>query len=256
MIEVKKISGVHNYCNRWCERCRFANRCEVALHEAKSKIHASDKNVWDTVQSNLNEAFELLKSMLKEMEEDFENTISDEISNHDLIAPQKLTAEISAPKKELFLHINKTSKDYGFAAINWFDNTEDILKIKEEQLNQLHNIGAKDIIHEAQILKEAISIVEWNMFLIGAKLNRATADDDFPMIDDDPIQTDANGSAKVALIAIDDSLAAWNIIRETIPELSDESLDMLAMLSRLKKDSLKAFPDAHKFIRPGFDTEE
>ncbi|MDB5210640.1 MAG: hypothetical protein JWQ30_1467, partial [Sediminibacterium sp.] len=23
------ISGIHNYCDRWCERCTFTNRCSI-----------------------------------------------------------------------------------------------------------------------------------------------------------------------------------------------------------------------------------
>lgn len=255
MIEIKKISGVHNYCNRWCERCDFVNRCEVGLHEQKAKekrLTSSNEDVWETVHNNLEEAFDLLKEMLQEMEGDIKNAISEELENTEIPTPDHLPAS-DTPQPPLFNHINEASKKYGFEANSWFQDNNEILKSKENQLKQLHIIGAKHIPQNAEIINEAISVVQWNMFLIGAKINRATRKDEFPMIDKDPIQNDAHGSAKVALIAIDDSLAAWNTIREMIPELSDQLLDMLASLSRLKKDTLKAFPNAHKFIRPGFD---
>ena len=256
MIEVKKISGIHNYCNRWCERCNFTERCAVALHEKKTKekrAESSKKDVWGTVHDNLQEAFGLLKDMLKEMEGDLEDIISDEIDNDDLTLKKQAPPATDNQRKQLFSHINEASKNYGFATNDWFTDNHDILKDKEQQLKQLHTIGATHITQDAKLIKEALAVIQWNMFLVGAKLNRATRDDDFPMIEDDPIQTDANGSAKVALIAIEDSLVAWNVLREMIPELSDELLGTLATLSRLKKDTLKAFPDALKFVRPGFD---
>ena len=31
----KYIDGIFNYCDRWCERCRFEDRCRVRHEERK-----------------------------------------------------------------------------------------------------------------------------------------------------------------------------------------------------------------------------
>lgn len=31
------ISGIHNYCNRWCERCKFTTRCAVGVMDAEDR---------------------------------------------------------------------------------------------------------------------------------------------------------------------------------------------------------------------------
>ena len=255
MIEVKKISGIHNYCNRWCERCSFTNRCEVAARQIgmKEDDNTSEKDVWDSVQTHLEEAFELLKDMLKEMEVGLESfEVSESLNIPDQTkAPNKKPA----PNQDLQA-INASAKEYGMKASQWFSEHTELLEGKELELNRLLEIGAKDIVREAHLIRDAITVIRWNMFLIGAKLNRAISnryDDLFP--DENTIQNDSNGSAKVALIAIEDSLAAWKIILNKIPELSDESLDLLANLSRIKRMSEEAFPDARKFKRPGFDDD-
>ncbi len=37
MEEKKLISGIFNYCDRWCERCPFTERCAVQQHEKELK---------------------------------------------------------------------------------------------------------------------------------------------------------------------------------------------------------------------------
>jgi hypothetical protein len=65
---------------------------------------------------------------------------------------------------------------------------------------------------------------------------------------------DADGSAKVALIAMDRSIEAWTRIREHFEELEDATLDSLARLARLRDEAETRFPRARAFERPGFDT--
>jgi len=61
----------------------------------------------------------------------------------------------------------------------------------------------------------------------------------------------ASGSAKVALISIKRSEAAWRVLAQAA---GDETPGLLAgELRRLGHDVNRAFKDAWSFIRPGFD---
>ncbi len=71
--------------------------------------------------------------------------------------------------------------------------------------------------------------------------------------DFDEYPKDSDGSAKVALIGIERSIAAWGEIRSHFPLQDDEVLEMLVHLEQLRRKVEKAFPDARAFIRPGFD---
>jgi len=72
---LKFISGIHNYCDRWCERCHFTERCEVyAAEEANpddgsSRIYDLRLEAADSIQPLL---FQLDK-MRSETETEFPN---------------------------------------------------------------------------------------------------------------------------------------------------------------------------------------
>ena len=64
---------------------------------------------------------------------------------------------------------------------------------------------------------------------------------------------DANGSAKIALVAMDRSIAAWRALQISLPEKSETIKPMLVELSGLRSAVEERFPRARDFIRPGFD---
>jgi hypothetical protein len=104
------------------------------------------------------------------------------------------------------------------------------------------------------VVIEALEVVEWDSHLIGAKLHRALMGqdrhqtDDF---DDDPVQNDWNGSAKVALISIDRSEAAWQVIAQATGDAA--AAGIAVALADLRSEVEHAFPLARRFKRPGFD---
>jgi hypothetical protein len=64
---------------------------------------------------------------------------------------------------------------------------------------------------------------------------------------------DSDGSAKIALIAIDRSLSAWRVMRSSVSEKAESIRPMLVELERLRCDVEQIFPHARDFIRPVFD---
>lgn len=70
-------------------------------------------------------------------------------------------------------------------------------------------------------------------------------------------QSDANGSAKVALLLIEESRQAWRVLMQPGHALADGApARFVAMLDALETELLKRFPRALEFVRPGFDTGE
>ena len=110
----------------------------------------------------------------------------------------------------------------------------------------------------APVLAEAIKVAAWDCFLVSAKVRRALSGrdqflrgDDF---DDDPVQNDWNGSAKVALISIVRSADAWSVIAGISGD--PDAAQIEADLRTLRDDVERTFPDAWRFVRPGFDTHQ
>jgi hypothetical protein len=133
-------------------------------------------------------------------------------------------------------------------------------------------------------IQDAVAVIRWYQFFIAVKLMRALsgaieADDDEDLSDDDELsmdfltdyeaaddeevdydeitarteRMDANGSAKVALVAMDRSIAAWRSLQISLPDKSETIKSMLVELSGLRVSVEARFPRARDFIRPGLD---
>jgi hypothetical protein len=97
--------------------------------------------------------------------------------------------------------------------------------------------------------------------LIPAKLGRAVhglleredVEGEFAEIIAESRNSDANGSGKVALVAIERSIAAWLKLRGILPAQEDTILAMLSMLDRMRRRIDIDLPDSVTFRRPGFD---
>jgi len=98
---------------------------------------------------------------------------------------------------------------------------------------------------------DALEVIYFYNFFISAKIFRALIPRD--NYEADEIQTDSNGSAKIALIAVDRLIAAWSILMEKMTDHEDEILKFLISLADIRKQTELTFPMARKFVRPGFD---
>ena len=100
----------------------------------------------------------------------------------------------------------------------------------------------------------------WGLALtISAKTSRAISSFEHNKEEDietDPVQTDANGSAKVARLAIAQSLAAWRIVEPAgIIDPGLVEMPFVGLWSGFSWNSPERFPLAMAFVRPGFDEE-
>ena len=101
---------------------------------------------------------------------------------------------------------------------------------------------------------EAIEVIRWYQHFIYVKLMRAVRgelDERDEELDDLP--KDSDGSAKIALIAIDRSIGAWGTIYGLDSFQNEKILRFIAYLDRLREEVEKTFPGARSFTRPGFD---
>ena len=103
-------------------------------------------------------------------------------------------------------------------------------------------------------MQEAKEIISWYLYLIQAKIIRAL----HGQVEEEGSEVgsygrDADGSAKVALIGIDRSLAAWGVVHENIYHNRNEVQDVLLCLERLRRKLEMVFSHARDFVRPGFD---
>lgn len=250
MTASNMIPSIHNYCDRWCERCVFIERCAVGVEELerwKLDTPITDEEMWRTVSNHFKESLHMLDEMLREagIDPDEMETQTEPEPNPDL---EKLDAEIFERGMNYF----KLSDEF-------FKTNHDFLEAEEAHTKRLAEMELPVDLEALEHTRDAIELINQYSALIGVKARRAVSGiEDMHNTEiwgDPPYQSDANGSAKACILCIQRSLSAWEMIHKTWPEKTDEILDLLVALSRFRKLMEGLFPDWQKFIRPGFDTE-
>lgn len=245
------IPGIHNYCDRWCERCPFTSRCmNFAIGEEQfGDLRARDIHN-EVFWQKLSEVFEITLDMLTELAER-EGMDLDSLDMEAGQEQERLNEEITKNHE-----CPRAAQDYAGMVEEWFDSARDLFEEKEDELNLRMRLELPNTnpLEEAVRLKDAVEVIRWYQHQMYVKLLRAIEGDlrGRPKVLDG-LPKDSDGSAKVALIAMDRSIAAWGAMRHHFPEREDDILDLLVHLDRLRRKTEEAFPDARAFVRPGFD---
>ena len=257
-MKQKFIPGIYNYCDRWCERCSFTTRCrnfvqrdsfgESTGNLSSEQLDISNKAFWDTIAGNFQKAIEMLHKAAKKYGVDLDNLMTKEEED----AYEKQRALLHTAAKNHLL--SKLCKRYQKIAKPFVKKSEGVADKTRELVSHLH-LGLKteeEVVHTVAGIGNCFEIIQWYLFFIDAKLQRALhgklegdEDNDYPK--------DSNGTAKIAIIAIERSIVAWSGLYELIPASEDTALNALSVLSQLKQKAMEEFPDAMQFIRPGFD---
>lgn len=246
------ISGIYNYCDRWCEKCPFTSRCRVYFTEAADgdlddpEVHdINNEKFWRKLESIFREAHEKIASWAEETGVDLES-----------IESQTAIAEHEQREQEADEHqLSQLARQYAATVQEWFG--EEFVpeqKVHDDMMADADGAPEIDVARAAEVLR-------WYQFFVAAKVIRALMGR--PGAGDDPLsraideaevaQEDGNGSAKIALIAIDRSMAAWHAMEMCLPAKSDSMAPIFAELERLRWLLEEEFPDARGFMRPGFD---
>lgn len=245
------ISGIYNYCDRWCERCPFTARC---MNYALSETEFSDpqtrdldnKQFWD----KLHEIFQVTKELFVELAQERGIDLTD-------VDSEKIAEEERLLDEEVENHpCSKSGMKYIKIVNEWFDASGELFREKENELNkelELDLPGSSPMA-EATGIGDSVEVIRWYQYQIYVKIKRALSGkgrEEFEELNDFP--KDSDGSAKVALIGIDRSIAAWGNLKEQFPERGERIFDILLHLDRLRRSVEAEFPEARKFVRPGFD---
>ena len=128
---------------------------------------------------------------------------------------------------------------------------------RQDELNSIIKIGigSAELYNEAAEIIDSVEVIRWYQHQIYVKLVRTLSHEESvdTKEEDNILQKDSDGSALVALIAIDRSIGAWGKLQEYFPEKTNSILDILLHLDRLRRMTEKTLPDARNFKRPGFD---
>jgi hypothetical protein len=237
------ISGIYNYCDRWCERCQFTSRCLLYAQEQADPDLAdpetrdiSNEKFWRKMHTIFAQTAELIAEWAAEAGVDLDAVDStEEIAKHE--------REMNAAEQS---ELGQASSRYATAVAEWFKKEFD----NEDTLHD--DSGNKPESGEEELtIQNAAEVIRWYQFFIAVKTFRAlsgadrldlesedddifpdfTADDendddddfDYDAVVDRAERMDANGSAKVALVAIDRSISAWRSLQMSLPAKTESS---------------------------------
>lgn len=224
------ISGIYNYCDRWCERCPLTSRCLVYATEQEDNDSPQSRDVcneafWRKLSLIFQETRELISSWARQAGVELNGNSNDDDSR-------------SKRKRQLVDNhpLTKAGKKYANAASDWLRQFDQTVEVSD--------------------VEDAREVIQWYQYQIAVKTMRALSGRK-EELEEDPesmdFPNDSDGSAKVALIGIDRSIAAWRMMQLSLPDRSESIVTLILQLDRLRQRVEKSFPQARDFIRPGFD---
>jgi len=256
------ISGIYNYCDRWCERCNFTSKCLLFTNESKITTHQILNNGelpdFDKVFNFTDESEENSDSEFNEQDDDFFEFDDDE-ENEDPFyndLPDFEDNQYAEDRKQR----DETVKNNTLAKLGdeYFNSAQSLLK-KINGKYELYS-RAKEKVDNKFILQvyEGFEVLEWFHMFIFVKIKRALSgkwsydkesDEELKEID----VYDMNGTAKIALIAVENSIQSLNKLFNNLEEFKKEIEALLVTAGRLLNEMEKVFPDCRSFVRPGLD---
>ncbi|HKN84888.1 MAG TPA: hypothetical protein VJW17_15695 [Pyrinomonadaceae bacterium] len=238
------VSGIYNYCDRWCERCPLTSRCLVYAAEQEDDDSPDSHDIrneafWRKLSSIFQETREMIAEWAREAGIDLTAPAEeDEARNH------------HRRRQRIDNHpLAQAGKKYANAASDWFREFDQTIEISDLRATESER-------EDSERLEDAREVIQWYQYQIAVKTIRALSgrkeelDGDAELAE---FPKDSDGSAKVALIGIDRSIAAWRLMQLSLPERAGSIVTLILQLERLRRRLEKHFPDARDFVRPGFD---
>jgi hypothetical protein len=230
-----RIDFISSYCDRWCERCAFTERCSAfACQVAQGMCGDAAAAIELAVGRPQPEEGEAGEPVGGQWVDEFVNVqpSAEDIAEFDRNETARRVRLDGAP-------VAVMAKAFMLRSTAWLKQ---------------HRGG---IVESADpVVREALDVVAWDTYFISAKLHRALDGHDRARhgedeCDDHPVQNDWNGSVKVALISLERSELAWRLIGDATGGSPASALG--DAVGNLRAIVLAEFPQAMMFVRPGFD---
>jgi hypothetical protein len=244
------IPGIFNYCDKCCDRCAFATRCSIfpGVGNLRPEFEMSNEQLLNVISDKLkglSELFEQRDVFLSITSETCEEPDTNSFDEEEILEP---VIEGSS--------LVSRSRDYCRQATIWLKNRSLDPYVADLQAKVRVGIKTEDeVSEELDILQELLNEIQRFTTFIPAKLKRAlfSARTLRRWEKENGLQNDCDGSAKIALIAIERSMESWKKILHEFPTEEDDCLAFLVDLQHLQGAILDKFPNAPHFVRPGFD---
>jgi hypothetical protein len=228
------IEGIFNYCTRRCELCPFTSQCTLYQSEREYEQRHPAASWRDQVHDSFAETFRLLEEWCTREGIDFEQ-IRREADCEEANAELERAAEAVRGDP-----LQRLATAYTHATLHVVDAMA----------------AARAIRAWPSEVRAALDTIAWHAGMVSAKVHRALhgyAEREW-LHDEDPVQNDWNGSAKLARLIVAESTRAWEVmLREGEAPADSPLVELLSLLAQIDKGLADRFPRAMDFVRPGFD---
>jgi hypothetical protein len=223
-VEVRNgfIVGIFNYCDRWCDACAFTSRCRLFADMVETEA-TLDPALRALVETPPLEPATPPPPWLEELLEAMDLA---------LLKPTADGEPFERPLPADHMTIQDRAHAYGARLRGWVRAPEFLAK----------NDPA-----------DPHAVVCWFHTIIPARIHRALHGLAGDRPEDRDWPADYDGSAKVALLGIERSHAAWlDLVKRGVATDADAA-PFVADLVWLGASLERIFPNARAFVRPAFD---
>ncbi len=152
------IPGIYNYCDRWCERCSMTARCSVfqTTPHLDPDDFANEEDFFKEVFKGVSESFQLTMELLQESADE-KGIDLDEIEVDDDWKEKRERSKAQAQSSPMSI----LAMEYLDLGKKWLDNSGDVLKELQENLQSAARMGLPDRNpeQEALDLKDAMEVI-------------------------------------------------------------------------------------------------
>ncbi|GAB3269313.1 hypothetical protein GCM10027347_39380 [Larkinella harenae] len=202
----------------------------------------------ETLVNRLMETLELTKSYL-------DKARAQRLLPEAKMLQQELNAVDVSTEEEVPNPLMALCDNYLGQTAAWLKQEKNLLEQAGHQQIFETNLGIRseeEAVAVLNRLKDAWETIKWYRTLIPVKVVSALQINK-GLAHNATIQDYFNGKAKLVLVSVDQSLLAWHTLLENYPEKTDNVLDMLVLLGRIRQRTEETFPKARNFRRPGLD---
>lgn len=264
-VEAGYIPGIYEFCDRWCDRCTLREKCmSYAIgrkleqkgdfdFEEEMAREEDNSNIWIRFKNLFESTYVVLQQLADEKGIDFEDLCHSENINKEALM-KDYDMEVIQQDDEAELYIE--SSDITKIVLIYEELSERCLEVIYELIDEKDKqktVGGNTV--EDIRIENELDIISWYVDILESKTRRALFGYFmyYDALEEGGKKSDFNGSAKVALLAIEYTLNAWENIRSSFKDLDRDISHIQVVLKQLVQDIEKQFPKAREFRRPGFD---
>ncbi|MDP2363618.1 MAG: hypothetical protein Q8M94_07605 [Ignavibacteria bacterium] len=263
----ENISGIYNYCDRWCEKCSYTNRCLLFKQEAEREIkhilRDEDENDPEVLAKDLaddfKDAFDHINKFMDEEDEEYEEFEKDDFDFDEEDYEDDDSEDCDFFKKEI---------DDDERPSTFLKNADNPLILQSEKLfkdfykyyDLLKSKFPNDIEEKnsQNFLQQNLDTLGWYTPQIHVKIRMCywnkhklskSKDPELIEIDEEML----NVTARIAFVGIENCINALNNLHQQKLGLESETLFLLTTTKQIKEMFVEEFPTAFTYKRPYFD---